>query len=238
MKYDARKIGKKIATFRKEKGWSQDEFITQLANKGYPIGRNAISKIENGNFTPENLSLKLLFILCDLFSCDIGCILNEYEEKFITDKIAFDSLGISTKSAMFLRENKNESIIPYPETLSRLNLLLLKDQNNINEKETYIYSLNYIIENCPELISYLGKILLNKELHLISRKNSESIRYSDYQQNPRLSKPSYDEQKECLDLAIALYNFCHEPNKKITLKHLSDKKRYDFIMEFFKKLII
>ena len=234
MKYDARKIGKKIATFRKEKGWSQDEFITQLANKGYPIGRNAISKIENGNFTPENLSLKLLFILCDLFSCDIGCILNEYEEKFITDKIAFDSLGISTKSAMFLRENKNESIIP--KTLAQI---LSEDQDNINEKETYIYSLNYIIENCPELISYLGKILLNKDLNLISSKNSESTRYSNSQWNPRLKpRPVYDEQKECLDLAIALYNFCHEYNKKITLKNLSNQKRYDFVMETLKKLLI
>ncbi len=80
MKYNFKKIGEIIVKERKAAGYkSQDDLIQQLKEYGYSISRNTLSKIEQGN--TNHYDCELLFLLCEIFDCEMGYLLGEYECK-------------------------------------------------------------------------------------------------------------------------------------------------------------
>lgn len=79
MKYNFGEIGNRIRILRKTSGKNQDDFIETLNNYGINIGRNRLSLIENGD--RNHFSLDILLAVCEIFNCDMGYLLGEYNEK-------------------------------------------------------------------------------------------------------------------------------------------------------------
>ena len=76
-KYDSTKTGKRIKDCRKDICKSQDEFLRKFAGK-LNISRSTLSKWENGE---GELTVWELLELCNIFDCDSGFLLGEYDEK-------------------------------------------------------------------------------------------------------------------------------------------------------------
>ena len=79
MNYNYIEIGERIARERKRLKMNQDDFIYALSLSGVHIGRKRLSKIENGN--KEEFDFHFLISACELFNCDMGYLLGEYDEK-------------------------------------------------------------------------------------------------------------------------------------------------------------
>lgn len=93
MKYNFYAVGDRIRQMRKKKFSNQDDFIDVLRDKyKVPIGRNKVSAIENG----EQCQFTLPFLLacCDIFNCDMGYLLGEYECKTRDSQFIHDQTGL------------------------------------------------------------------------------------------------------------------------------------------------
>ena len=98
MKYNFENIGKRIAKERKEYcHLSQDGLLTKLSEK-YGIGmcRNTLSAIEKGKY--QHYDIDFLFALCELFNCEIGYLLCEYDCKTGRETDIVESTGLSITS--------------------------------------------------------------------------------------------------------------------------------------------
>lgn len=108
MEYDFKRIGKRIKDLRKAKGWSQDRLIDILQPK-VPIGRNTLSAIENGN--AKHFELSLLTALCEIFNCEMGHLLCEYECKTREATDIQTVIGLSEPAVNSLRNlDENERL--------------------------------------------------------------------------------------------------------------------------------
>ena len=80
MKYNLIEIGVRLKTERKKAGFkSHDELVDYIKNHNYRgFTRQTISKWERGLEMPP---LDILCSLCELFECELGYLLCEYETK-------------------------------------------------------------------------------------------------------------------------------------------------------------
>ena len=229
MEYNYQEIGDRIREKRKELHYNQDEFLEILKENGIHISRNTLSKIESGILPPEKFSISLLTTMCELFNCDIGYLLGEYTQRTRKEKVIQEEIHLSDKAISNIKEHMFNSIKKAPvfdPFASELNdLLSNEDKPPINPIETYINSLNLILEEYPELIGYIGRIMLHKELDL----------YTDFLQrgNYRLCK-SYDIDKPLLNLIIKIKHYI-ETKKKIETHQISNAKRYEYAIQFITK---
>ena len=99
MKYSSITVGERIRQARKELGWSQDKLIALLRSNQYNAGvsRTTLVAIESGEEgkTLDNVSLRTLCAMCDLFDCDMGYLLGEYDEKHRVAAEVCDATGLS-----------------------------------------------------------------------------------------------------------------------------------------------
>lgn len=119
MEYDSKTVGLRIRQARKDAGWSsQDKLIEQLRSRQAGISRTTLSAIEAvpDNSKPDDskevirkkekqeakqreavghLSISTLCAMCDLFDCDMGYLLGEYEEKHRVAAEVCDATGLS-----------------------------------------------------------------------------------------------------------------------------------------------
>jgi transcriptional regulator with XRE-family HTH domain len=80
MKYNFTKIGDRLRDLRKKNGYSQEKLLEILDTEyGFHISRNVLSNIENGCQNADNFKLGLLFALSDIYGCDVGYLLCEYD---------------------------------------------------------------------------------------------------------------------------------------------------------------
>lgn len=226
MRYNIPNIAERIRVERKKLHLSQDELIYILRTKDCHVGRNTISAIENGEITTNNLSTKLLMSLCEIFNCDIGYLLCEYDSKTRNEEIIKSELGLSEDNIKYLKEQGGQSIvrIPVPQIQA-----LLNDNETIYEpvpeKERFIYSLNFILENYPELIKYLGRILL--QLH--RRQHNNNVRKAIYER--KLQQSNYYTERAIQNLSIQLLEYT-KSGKKIPTQKITDTDRYKLSLEF------
>ena len=97
MEYDFRKMGDRIVNARKkERKWSQDRFIEELNSRGVAIGRNRLSKIENGE--QQYFDLGFMLAVCDIFGWDMGYLLGEYGETTRDKYFICEYTGLSEKA--------------------------------------------------------------------------------------------------------------------------------------------
>lgn len=121
-KYQFISIGEKIRELRKgnQDTKSQEAFIDVLKEQyDFPISRNTLSRIENGDMTA--FSLDFLLCVCDLFNCDIGYLLGEYEEATAAANKICEITGLSEKAVEKLHEiSLKNNITANSDTLSTL----------------------------------------------------------------------------------------------------------------------
>lgn len=97
MEYDSTLIGKRISQERKKKELSQDKFLALLNdNYGYPMSRNTLSKIEQGK--SSHFDCELFLIMCDIFDCEMGYLLGEYDCKTGRDTDITKETGLNSES--------------------------------------------------------------------------------------------------------------------------------------------
>lgn len=106
MKYNFKEIGLRIRTERKAAGFkSQDDLIDCLRNKyGYSISRNTLSAIEKGK--TNHYDVELLADLCELFNCEMGYLLCEYECKTGRNTDISAATGLSEEAIEKLSTHK------------------------------------------------------------------------------------------------------------------------------------
>ncbi|MCL1859101.1 MAG: helix-turn-helix domain-containing protein [Oscillospiraceae bacterium] len=116
-------VGEKIKTLRKEKKWSQDELAEKLEWKS----RQTVSEWEKGHFT---LPVDELIKMCNLFDCDIGYLMGEYETKKHIAADVQEVTGLSEETIKNLIKFKElttgnkEDIWVYGQILDVINLLI------------------------------------------------------------------------------------------------------------------
>ena len=197
MKYKAKyqfiSIGKKIRELRKRNPdtKSQEAFIDVLKERyDFSISRNRLSRIENGDITA--FSLDFLLCVSDLFNCDIGYLLGEYNEATaVANKIceitnlseqAINSiLGISLsydgkyREALDLTISSPSFALLVYDIRQWLNFMDLRQQAISAFKGKIIE-----YEEIPpkDIISYAAKISLSKEPNVLS---CEAYHVMEYQ---------------------------------------------------------
>ena len=244
MEYNFKEIGERIREKRKSLNYNnQDDFLELLKEKGVYIGRNTLSKIENGSLPPEKFTISVMTAMCEIFNCDIGHLLGEYTKRTRAEKIICDEIHLSDTAIHNIKEDMDNSIIEKPtpkeSNAAYLTKLLKEAENSTNKKktidkkevvpqnETYIHSLNLILEKYPKLIAYLGQILLHDELGI----------YTDYTQrgNIHINK-SFDIDKPLLDLIIRIKYYVKNNGKKLTAP-ITSNQRNEYVLHYMSKHI-
>lgn len=77
-----------------------------LSQRGVSIGRNRLSAIENGK--DSSFSMNELFSICDIFQCDAGSLLGEYEEKTQDKHFIHQQTGLTETAIDFLRPHSHD----------------------------------------------------------------------------------------------------------------------------------
>ena len=109
-------FGVRVKAERKRCNYSQEAFIEELANRGVRISRNRLSGIENGK--REDFDLEMWIAICDIFKCDMGYLLGEYEETTRNKAFLCQQTGLSEKALDFLLPHSGDL------SIGVLNLLL------------------------------------------------------------------------------------------------------------------
>lgn len=137
MRYNFKKIGKRIKDERKLAGYkSQDALCDYIGEHNYrSIKRQTLAKWENGEEMPP---LDVLCTLCELFDCEVGYLLCEYDCKTRTktdihaltglSDNAIDSLvQIKSKHELFQGHKKKKN-----DKLDIINLMLADKKNGLS----------------------------------------------------------------------------------------------------------
>lgn len=106
-------IGFKIKNIRKEMGFSQNEVVEKLAEKGISMSRETLSKIENNNRTISAIELKAL---CDVLNIDI--------DKFFDEDEPEDLVTLFRKKGNF----NNKTLEKIGEIQDMLKVFLIQEQ--------------------------------------------------------------------------------------------------------------
>lgn len=220
MQYDFIKIGNRITDLREKKKWTQTDLINQLEKKGYSVGRNTISNLENGKFTKDNFNLKFLLTLCELFDCESGYLLGEYDFHSKNEEIINKEVGLSAQSIQYLKANKEKSISRDEENSQFWGGYV--EKRNICEKEQYIYTLNYLLEKYPSIISDIGRILLHDEIGL---SNGGCILKDDSKEGAPYTAVIRD---DLISLSIKLENI-YLDNEEPQRRNISLDKIFEFV---------
>ena len=105
MKYNIATLGANIRNERTRRKWSQEVLISEMSARGNSIGRNTLSKLENGEI--NNINFSHILTLCDIFNCDIGYLLGTYIEKAQELHICSEYTGLSDDTLKNLHNYKD-----------------------------------------------------------------------------------------------------------------------------------
>lgn len=145
MTYNYEEIGNRLKELRKEKGLSQERLLEELENKGVHISRGSLSDIENGN-EKGFLHLDLLSALADLYDCEIGYLLCEYDCKTGRNTDIKAVTGLSEKSIEALQRLNQYGYLAGHNEIETLNKILSSPLlgNLLNGIEDYFHTDYYI----------------------------------------------------------------------------------------------
>ncbi len=103
MTYDWGKIGGRIKTERKARGMSMDDLAAELGTT-----RQSISKWEKGEGV--EITLNMLLSLCNVFDCELGYLLGEFDCKTRAETDVCEKTGLSPKAVKNLLTLRRLSI--------------------------------------------------------------------------------------------------------------------------------
>ncbi len=150
MAYNYDEIGKRLRALRKEWGYSLDKLAAFCEVQQY----QTISKWETANTIP---SIKQLMKLCDLYGCDIGYLLGEYDCKTRKATDIHAETGLSEEAVNELQDRAKACKLENPdiEVLSKLitmtefwqmireiRLMISADENYSDSEKNTVYQRN------------------------------------------------------------------------------------------------
>lgn len=148
--YNFKKIGARVRELRESRGWSQTELIEKLQEHGGSVGRSTLSNIESGKY----IDFKFSFIkaMCEIFNCDTGYLLCEYDERVRSIQDICNMTGLSGKAINNLvRWSKNNG-----QAISIANHLL--------EEKPFISSILKMEREIEEEIRLIKNIVTNNDI--------------------------------------------------------------------------
>lgn len=125
MKYNYIEIGERIRSERKQKKWSQDNLLTELSVKGIKIHRNTLSDIENG-CKRGVFPLPLLTALSELFNCEVGYLLCEFDCKTGRNTDISNETGLSDNAINALVEMSQQDLLVANALFERGDIILFR----------------------------------------------------------------------------------------------------------------
>lgn len=130
MKYTTQHIGEIIKKERTIRGWSQDDLMAEMKDRGNGIGRNTLSDLENGKI--KDIKLSHILLLCEIFDCDIDYFFDEITCKTRDTQFICDETGLSEPTVLILNLIKDaetkcfiDGLIQHNNGLTVENLALL-----------------------------------------------------------------------------------------------------------------
>lgn len=134
--YDLKKIGKRIRSERLKAGYTSQKIF---AKKFFLSDRQTVSKWENGKKLP---SIDNLLTMCDLFHCQLGYLLCEYDCKTGENTNIHNLIGLSEKSINILKFIKSETALS--DSLKALNRIIEHPEFINLLKDIQLHNLTYI----------------------------------------------------------------------------------------------
>lgn len=125
MEYNFEKIGERIRSERKKKDWSQETLITELSAKNVTIHRNTLSDIENG-CKKGTFSLPLLTALSELFNCEVGYLLCEFDCKTRRDTDVSNATGLTATAVDGLMNMSKQDLLVINTLIERGDIMLFR----------------------------------------------------------------------------------------------------------------
>lgn len=186
--YKYKEIGNRIKEERKKKRKSQEEFLSNIKEKGKPcIGRNTLSKIENGDQGSLNaISMEQLTSICEELECSISYILGEYSYRNYDNKFISEQTGLTENSLNKILHQKNDFLNAFISSRYFYDIDYSFDQmqHNIEKINQCIENLSLLEQQCKTYSKDSHKYQqVNKKYFDIvsSSENLESqIHYSIY----------------------------------------------------------
>ncbi|MDO4943121.1 MAG: helix-turn-helix transcriptional regulator [Lachnospiraceae bacterium] len=113
-KYNYIEIGERIRKEREKLELSQDELLDKIRDKKKPcIGRNTLSKLENGDQAAFNaISIAKLTSICEVFNCSISYLMGEYSFRNYDNKFICEQTGLSEESVEKLKHWNDLALKP------------------------------------------------------------------------------------------------------------------------------
>lgn len=107
MKYDFEIIGKRIKKEYKAAGYTLDTMMDEIKSRGIPVGRNTLSALVTGK--ANHFDCDLLFALCDMFDCEMGYLLGEYECKTGRETDICSETGLTEDAVHTLQQMRDDN---------------------------------------------------------------------------------------------------------------------------------
>lgn len=110
MKYNYVEIGKRIRLEREKLNLSQEKLLNNIRENGRPcIGRNTLSKIENGDEKAFNaINLAQIISICEEFDCSISFLFGEYNYRDYDNKFICEKTGLVEANLLKILGEKND----------------------------------------------------------------------------------------------------------------------------------
>lgn len=164
MKYNYIKIGERIRTEREKLNLSQEKLLSNIREKGKPcIGRNTLSKIENGDERAFNaISLSQLTSICEEFDCSISFLFGEYNYRNYDNQFICEKTGLTETNLIKILGDKN----------AFLNAFIASQ---------YFYQIDYSYEQLQQAIERINQCItsikrIEKEASTVSK---DSLKYKE-----------------------------------------------------------
>lgn len=125
MEYNYVKIGERIRSERKKKKWSQKDLLIQLSGKEVSIHRNTLSDIENG-CKKGVFPLPLLTALSELFNCEVGYLLCEFDCKTGRNTDVSNATGLTDDAINALMDMSQQDLLVVNTLIERGDIILFK----------------------------------------------------------------------------------------------------------------
>lgn len=120
MKYNMVDVGQRIKEERLKNGYKrQDDLCDELH-----IGRNTLSAWENGK---ANIELGDLIKLCELFNCEVGYLLCEYDTPYRVQSDISEQTQLSTKAIENIMKSRDNHKKLFGNCKNSLDVLLSSD---------------------------------------------------------------------------------------------------------------
>ena len=169
MKYNFTNIGNRIRDLRKSKKYSQDAFIEKLSEHGLKISRNTLSSIENG--VESAYTFAFLKTISEIYNCDIGYILGEYEEKTQEIHQICANTGLSEKATNVIMQYHKENDFSWEMDLFNS---MVENQNFL----LFMYNLRFFVTECFEVDAGIYK-LTTKDIAFVKIQDNISMLAKD-----------------------------------------------------------